>query len=630
VKVSGFIAAGAQVVRLSLLDASGNPIQLRPSAGSSASVPFIRVAPQAASGKQRGFNATLFFSDAANAFGPVQLLVESEGLTPPVASAFAGHLVGVQVALLQDDDATAGAPIDETADIAIIDYTDSPAPAASTVIDSIRVRRMAPFAIAPGRQRNYTVPRSSPARTLNLIRPEMPLWMAEAQLVGIQRAELEDLMTRRLTQLPNAPSNLRFSLSWDLRIQWDGPDSKDSGFSSRTNWSAQQQATLALDSNADPNAKRLAGVGANGDVPAAFNPTVTALSFPGPRRAPTVLVDNASRAWGRHAGAASRPALVFQWQPSKNNGQEEIHGGDGLLSLLSLQIDGQAVDAGLVLPRPTSDTAPTPDTAEPDPNAPPPPPDPKLKPPAANSAIARVPTFRVRGQNPSRAQLANTVDALVADHIAANRDDWLSVFTVAEWQDVARRVCGSESGFRHFANVPFGDFLIGVRSFGGKAYGKQRDMSTFGPPHGYGLGQRDPPGSAAVVFDYLENARECVRLLMKDKAQVALADLRSATATINLPTDVATFTRLHKNLFLRATVRRYNGGREFAPNAAGTAWDVSPSIKKDPTIFYCDNVLGTSVPYETLIPTPNTRLKTAAAGPATATSIPFTSAMFIL
>src|SRR5699024_9941835 len=112
--------------------------------------------------------------------------------------------------------------------------------------------------------RNYTVPRSSPARTLNLIRPEMPLWMAEAQLVGIQRAELEDLMTRRLTQLPNAPSNLRFSLSWDLRIQWDGPDSKDSGFSSRTNWSAQQQATLALDSNANPNAKRLAGVGANG------------------------------------------------------------------------------------------------------------------------------------------------------------------------------------------------------------------------------------------------------------------------------------------------------------------------------------------------------------------------------
>jgi soluble lytic murein transglycosylase-like protein len=117
---------------------------------------------------------------------------------------------------------------------------------------------------------------------------------------------------------------------------------------------------------------------------------------------------------------------------------------------------------------------------------------------------------------------------------------------------------------------------------------------------------------------------------MKDKAQVALADLRSANATINLPTDVATFTRLHKNLFLRGMVRRYNGGREFAPNAAGTAWDISPSIKKDPTIFYCDNVLGTSVPYETLIPTPNTRLKTAAAGPATATSIPFTSAMFIL
>jgi hypothetical protein len=150
-------------------------------------------------------------------------------------------------------------------------------------------------------------------------------------------------------------------------------------------------------------------------------------------------------------------------------------------------------------------------------------------------------------------------------------------------------------------------------------------MPTFGPPHGYGSGQRDPPSSAAVVFSYVDNVHECIALLLHDKGGAAYGRLHGSGG-YQLPAQATTWTHLHKNIFLRETVREYNGGIEFKPNAAGTAWAIVRGTNYD-NRNYPNHVLQTAVAYEPLYPTQNPNPPPAQLPPQL-TELPYLDAYF--
>jgi hypothetical protein len=222
-KIQGTIDARATGAILRVLDASGNVVQLRQSIGSSAGAPEITATLGAAAGNTKPYDAAAFFANAANAFGPVQIFIESQGMTPPIVEAFALQLSGVQLALVDDHTANINGqhrgPVQGEADeIIIIDFLSSPAADVAAISAQTRARRMASY-----RTRSRDRPLSATNATI-VEKPEMPLWMGEFHLVGLTKSHLEDLMLRRSRQLATAPTSLRVHLDWKLTLSWDGPD----------------------------------------------------------------------------------------------------------------------------------------------------------------------------------------------------------------------------------------------------------------------------------------------------------------------------------------------------------------------------------------------------------------------
>jgi hypothetical protein len=205
------------------------------------------------------------------------------------------------------------------------------------------------------------------------------------------------------------------------------------------------------------------------------------------------------------------------------------------------------------------------------------------------------------------------VDALVIDRfnrLAANATG--RFLTIAEWQSATRRVVGHETGHRQF-NRRVGRNDIGRIAFERALkvpptartstlfvylHGKETDMPIFGAPHGYGAPQLDPPQNVDQVWDIVTSLRRGVEIFMVEKAASALTDLGAV-----FPRPGTVLNRRQKNLFLRAAVRRYNGGREFVFDATANDWFIRPSVGADRR-NYPNEVLntGTLVPYGDLGP----------------------------
>src|SRR5439155_8166209 len=79
-KVEGRINGGATGVKLKILDANGNIVQLRQDIAAAVAVQEINGTLAAPAAGMRNFEAAVFFADAVNTFGPVQIFVISEGL----------------------------------------------------------------------------------------------------------------------------------------------------------------------------------------------------------------------------------------------------------------------------------------------------------------------------------------------------------------------------------------------------------------------------------------------------------------------------------------------------------------------------------------------------------------------
>jgi hypothetical protein len=480
-----------------------------------------------------------------------------------------------------------------------------------------RARRMIRYAIRGDQQRAY-------GGTGPLVpHPQMPMFMAELHLLGLNKARLEELLERRKKSVPAvvgvaAPESIRLEIDWRLRFKWKGPDvdppvSPPASFADpnaggyrldqefRGLWTASKLQTVSQAVNIQLGSDDT--IGLDGDaVKDAFEVAPVALPFPvATRRKPIVALANRERAWGRRAGAASGAAMVVEWQTPIVDaaGREILRGGDGVLTVSQLAVDGQRIDRGV------SATV------------------------ASATADLQFVPFRVSGDNvaanvnDASDPLAQSIEAVVGEaHTALAATHVARSINVAGWKLAYRRIVNHESGARQFNNATWLDF----RNWEGNmvwSYGQEKGMPLHGHPHGYTMGQCDPHPRDDAMWSYLEAIRAGVGVLFQ-KAVQAKVDLEAratqatqayqdkVTAGTVTPQDqnpnasIDLTIAKHREALLRQATKRYNGGQEFvwghphgyAPPAlpavpAPMSWVISPSIKND----YPNRALGTSVNY---------------------------------
>ncbi|MES1241728.1 MAG: peptidoglycan-binding protein [Acidobacteriota bacterium] len=630
-QVRGTIDPAATGVSLEIRDASNNPIQLVTAPGSTTGVTSLapRMGTPAAPGDPIPFEADVLFLDAARAFGPVDIVVGSTGgVTPPVLERFRVLLCGLQVALVDDFTANAngqqrGPVLNEADEILVIDFLASPQLSQprpqpiGAISGETRARRMAPFRFAnASRLLDPAVPAG--AANPSVLKPQMPLWMAELQLVGLVQADLQALMAQRhflLHGTQTAPLvTLAFDLAWSLGLAWDGPDSNSPSFRPpgvqgfpRPDQTHEFQQSFpgtehvelrfnSLGSLVDASGSAVT-VGAAGEVPGAFSPAPAAMAFPvAGRRLPQFVVTGQSRAWGRQAGATSRSSMLIELQPSivePATSAEILRGGDGMLALDTLRIDGSRIDGGLLAGE-DGFTPPSPD-------------DPDF----------RWPPFRTRGRNPPQADVETLINAVVEVFFNANATvPRIALLPLNVWQTTTRLIILHESGkvsFKHFdtaaQRVRFNQARrnLPVLVLG---YGLEGGMPIFGAPHGYGFGQLDLVFNRGPnpdeVWSYLENVRTAVRVVMEEKATVAFQrftqgppGLSATVRTAAAAAFAALPLRRRRAMYRREIVRRYNGGREltFESFSGQQQWVINAQSTQ---IEYPNEVLGTTINYGNL------------------------------
>ena len=551
--VAGQAEPTARSVRVRLLDAAGAavPVKRDPAAAPVEEVPATLAAGGA-------FSAQLVPAAPATAFGPLRLAVLADGPPRPALAGLGVHLCGVQAALVADTDATTPGPVPGEADERIVvDFLASPQASLPNISAQARARRMARYDI---RTRSRPL---GPDRA-NVLKPEMPLWMAELQLVGLSQAQLTDLMARRAFR-DGAPAPLRIAARWLLTLSWDGPDSNAQAINAGPRAPQRHQYRLDL-------TERVTFEGlfdAQGqDAGQAYAPVPEQIAFPiEGRRLPAAVLTGRQRAWGRQGGAAL-PAVVVEWQPLVVDaaGTEIIRGGDGVLEASDVQLDGRALEGPL-----------------------------------------RPPAFRVRGINPAPdAAVEDLIREVVREYHTANAAQArIQLLPLACWETTVLLVFEHESGVRG-GYSQFESRGSARRRFPAnteRRYGHEDEMPLFGPPHGFGIGQLDlifgRGPNDDEVWSFVENIRSGVRLLMEEKAIAAYGLVQP-----HLPNPVDRRTRA---VYQREIVRRYNGGTEF--QWSGGTFVISPSKRwrdnadhtqgPNPNLRYPNQVLGTNVTYFT-------------------------------
>ncbi|RYZ05741.1 MAG: hypothetical protein EOO73_18745 [Myxococcales bacterium] len=611
-RISGTVDAAATRVRIRVLDAQGNALQLRANGNSTTNVTEVPATLLPAGSGNRGFQVDLLFADPPRSFGSVQVLAIVDGLPKPTLEAASYLLLGIEAALVDDaetnlDGSQLGPIRDEADDKIVIDFLVSPQGAATVQpLNAAEQAARAAQLVGKNATQQATInrawtryqsdkakasnrgdlgaqtrvrrmvchdirfrPRPLPsAPTTQVQTPEMPMWMGELHLAGLSRALCEEWLQRRKHALPPTPPPaagtapppaaplLTLSFNWALAMNWDAPNSAATTRPFTYNQTFNASVSIALDLD---NADVLKGVTNNVATQAFGANAPTALQFPvTTRRAPQVRFDD-QRPWGRLAGAQAIITTSVEFQPPITvNNDEVIRGGDAALAIQQLQLDNVAYRPGND-PQGTAFVAP------------------------ANLDI-KVPTVRLLGTTPNAAAVNALIDALVAEFITANPTAArLGLLTLARWQNTVRLIINHESiGMQHFETRG-----AARRTFGLVAFGHEQHQPLFGAPAGFGLGQLDnPPVSRDQMFDFLEGLRASVDLIMDAKARVAFNLVSPHTTTIAAATISA--------VFQRQMVRAYNGFSEL--RFRNGAFELFPTTSAD-RLQYCNSVLGTTVQY---------------------------------
>ena len=629
VKLTGTIDAGATSATIQILNSKGTALSLKTSATATATT---SVTAKVASGS---FTCAFLFADPPTSFGLLQVVITATA-SRPLLEAFTLLLAGTQIALVDDHAAAAngqqaGPVMLETGktagnEVLVIDFDHgSPNDSVPGLSDTTVVRRMIVFDIV---NESRPFPSKNPVPTgttvANVKLPQMPMWMAELAFVGVTDEQFKELLLRRYMALsagladPFTPLTLRIELAWTLQLQWNGQDinsPKVTGSLTRPNQTYSDDQTFPASGTsaqvvvlhfehhaalAGDDAKPIT-VAPGTAVPNALVPAPTVATFPiAKRRLPGVFMPGGpKRRWGRRADNANLDALIVEFQPSialGNPAVEVMRGGDGTLRLTSLKLatgfepkdpvatvvcpPGVIVDASGALVDPPS-TAPP----------------------------GTMPTFRVRGTNPTETEVGALIDAVVADKLnTPSPGKHVTFLTLTQWQETVKAILKKESRpaqslppFQQYETRPTGRF-----KWTSWRYGHPQRMPLFGAPHGYGCGQLDllgaAPGHGATandVWSILENVRSAVDLIIDDKARVALSFFTKGTgaAAFNKLSQ-----RLQRAMLQRETVRRYNGAKEQEFDVENDQWVVKPSKGAKSNLQYCNEVLNTSLNYKNVAP----------------------------
>lgn len=598
VGVRGTITNGAKQVALYLLDAKGEQLKFR--LGPQADAPGVdttTVDVKTVDGKAT-FACRLFADDPKRFFGLVQLLAVTKQGQPEGWGSVTAMLLGVQLGLcddhLQSDKGELpGPPIGPGDELNVIDFTTTAVkgPLPLTAIDPksrdaaaqadaakraaqaalaphTRARRMVCFPIRADRKRPNPRNPTGPAE----LRPEMPLWMAELQLVGFRKLEGQAFLQMRQSELGIDDRAVVLRASFALNLSWRGPDDdlptfkkngdprnpyshfsttyrgsirgeKDSPATGGTSvanrppspavYSPTAELVGTIDIEDDGNLK----VSAVGASTVEIDPPYASIPYPtAGRRVPTLWLDQRLRPWGWTAGGPVVPTLVLEWQPPiiepKRKGFTEVMlGGDGRLELVALSFAGKHVT------RPRDGSTSPPETS-----------------------LLALPTFRVKGENPSSAEVSAIIDAAVEDVVAAHPNAGpVRMLSAKVWKELAHRLMSHESGGRQFSES------VGRAAFGERTpfqcHGIQSGMPKFGAPAGYGIGQHDAPRSTQDMWNFYEHIRLGIEELAVTTygggAYRFLNSLRPGNP-------LSPASRLDKAVLLREVVRSYNGGHEFS------------------------------------------------------------------
>ena len=604
--VDATVDAVVTAVTVELLDRTGAVIPTRetflPTSPRRDATPATLVAPVAG---RRAARATVILDrDAvAAALGHVQVLLICETPDGPRIEAAAALLTGVQAALVEDPAPGArGAPRGEGDDVRVVDFgageqpdgTSTPASPATTpgaLADTVRVRRMVRYGTRVVEAQFDPLAPADPVANPVIPKPAMPLLMAELHLAGADHAALTDLMRRRWHRRGPAAAGatlpllqLDLELTWRLQLSWNGGDAAAATVANYPRPLIHHEHVTAL-ADATTVALRFGEDGelraddgdplalVDGDsVPGAIAVPALPAWMDAGRRVPTVRVDQ-QRIWGR-AGGAAAPATVIEWLPL----QQAIRGGDGQLEVTALRVGREgvapvAVDGGILPAAAPANAAPAP----------------------ANLAPARLPRFRVVGTNPVQPRLLTLVERLVDRRLPGMRGrPEVDALADSCWRATFAEIVRHESG-AHGQYYPSDPGRQPYTSPAGNHYfvSLERGTPTFGPPHGYGLGQLDNFGVPVrganddEIWDFVANVLAMLAIVFDEKAPGAFGKLDDHMPA---PTD-----QRWRAAYQREVVRRYNGGREM--EFSGGQWRIDPSDVPPANINYPNEVLGPNVNY---------------------------------
>jgi hypothetical protein len=685
-KLTANIDARVKEAFVTILDRNGTVVKLRKIENNqitATAVNEVKATLKPPAGEKRPLEAIIAFDRAVDAFGPVQILIRGTGINPPLESgqdsildAFYVYLCGFQIGLVDDylanpNGLQRGPHRTESDEVYIVDF---PIPSnlaqptdANGMRARTRARRMISYQFQNHQRPLHTDLRTPPATNPQVLKPQMPMWMAEFQMIGVTRDLLKDIMKRRFRKAyeqnpPPPPENrnqsypgatdpcvaLWFELSWQLTLKWAAPDARltqrngqtttyerQYEFSHTASLYFREDGTLRDPVTAEAGAQvvlcafdREPGMAVNyfPDLPTdslmtypqgrtQYDPNVRPrIPFPvNDRRRAQVIVQGLSRPWGRQAGAVQKECFVIEFQPyiaervPNDNDREVIRGGDGILKLISVKINNQAVETGYIRANPGTNNALTAAPAT-----------------SADKPLILLPHFRVRGKNPPDAQtVLDLLRALVNDYYDHNvQQARVHVLSRDCWYQTMRQIMEHESGV-HGNNqmTQFEDRASHKRivRWGGHAYGLPLDMPLFGPPHGFGIGQLDLIFNRGCTtdeaFSFVENVKSAVRLLMEEKATIAYNQLSGLLAQLTPATPQNLDERWRwRSAYQRQIVRLYNGGSEiqivanqlrvhptlmqngvnqfaqFTPNSNGT-------FSPHPNLAYPNHVLGPNITY---------------------------------
>jgi hypothetical protein len=593
--VQGTVDAAAESVVIELVAHDGTGInQLQSLQANAPQVTQVSATLGAPTGPTRSFDATIVLDPAAlpKAFGDLQIVVVRNGAGGPRVEAVSELLTGVQIALVDDPEPAVRGPVPEAAnEIVVVDFKDSPQTTQAAIEGQTRVRRMIPYKIDKIQGLFDPSKPADPTANPTIPKPRMPRWMAEAQLAGADLFALTDMMRRRAFRQPapadgspNPLQELALALGWKLDLKWDGPDgpSTDRPYSYEKAIAGAQSVQFVFDVNGDlvDRGGVPIQIGRDGEIPNAL-PEDPRPAFVEPdRRRPEVLVANSTRVWGR-GGPARASCLVVEWQPILSDsgrgrtGREQIRGGNGILSLETLTVNGVGIDPGRVLDGANAVAA-------------------------AGPPVARLPDFRVCGVNPSPADMDVLVPAIVGANYArlkaAGGSPGVMSLSLGCWQTTMKAIFDHESGVLGGpSQFDERKSHVSTKDFNAQFYGFEQYMPLFGPPHGYGVGQIDDDkySSDDTVWSFVANIDAAVRLLFGDKAEPAYTTL-TAHPMPGWP------DQRFRAILQREAVRRYNGRTEFAWDAKAADWKIVPNPKwsdstqaaPNPNLLYPDQVFA--------------------------------------